>query len=595
MTAAFPDYIKGWELPVCQSPRDSKEDFEDLLNKLRRLHSKVCARNSFLESELVRISADPYGQEDFDVMPVPKECALDLNLRTSPKGAADDPRAVPRTPPQTARVEVAGNAEVRTMIDQLTQQQQNLNDRLLKVLEAPATRRSSVMPGTLGKPPSERRPSFSSDAESSNQKSKWRSNFAVSKGSTKDLTKSNSLEGQHKRKDFTSCKGVCVFLVNSTYFIGTCSVILMSYAVFIAVETELLALDPERDTSASTVIHIIYSVFFTLELFVRLGAEGSSFFLGQSALWNCMDTALVVSIVIDLVLAIWASNLSTVATAGPIMRTLRIVRVVRTMRLVRTVRHLHEFQKMAFALASSLKTLLCSTGVVFFVMFFFAVIFTQGAADNSMRATIQDLSLRYGDLPSTLYTLFLCLSNGISWDYAYEPLSLMGLGYGYCFLAYIVISLFGVLNVVTSIFVESVIRSAQHHKDVIVQDKEKEKYIAVRHMQEVFRQVDFDGSGHVTSEELEHFLGAPDLRRYMEALDVSAEDTRLLFRLLDRDGSHVIDIDEFCEGCLRLKGNARSIDMQTLIFQMKNFLSKWAEFTEFVAEGFDQLNTVRRK
>mmetsp|Transcript_156804 Transcript_156804/g.278169 ORF Transcript_156804/g.278169 Transcript_156804/m.278169 type:complete len:205 (+) Transcript_156804:2-616(+) len=199
--------------------------------------------------------------------------------------------------------------------------------------------------------------------------------------------------------------------------------------------------------------------------------------------------------------------------------------------------------------------------------------------------------MRYGGLATTIYTLFLSMSNGISWHHCYEPLAELGPFLGMAFIVYIAISLFGVLNVVTSIFVESVVRSAQHHKDVIVQDKEQEKFVVVSHMQEVFRQLDLDGSGQVTSDELEFFLNEPDLRKYMEALDVSHEDTRLLFRLLDRDGSHAVDIEEFCEGCLRLKGHARSIDVQTLIFQMRNFFYKWEGFTDFVAERLERLSS----
>lgn len=54
--------------------------------------------------------------------------------------------------------------------------------------------------------------------------------------------------------------------------------------------------------------------------------------------------------------------------------------------------------------------------------------------------------------------------------------------------------------------------------------------------------------------EMEQFLADPDLRMFVEALDISTTDTRALFRLLDRDRSGKIDIDEFCNGCMRIKG-----------------------------------------
>merc|ERR1719499_246899 len=58
----------------------------------------------------------------------------------------------------------------------------------------------------------------------------------------------------------------------------------------------------------------------------------------------------------------------------------------------------------------------------------------------------------------------------------------------------------------------------------------------------------------------------------------------MLFRLLDVDDSGVIDVDEFVSGCMRMQGDAKSIDVHTMIFQVQQFLAKWAEFTSFVED-----------
>jgi len=280
---------------------------------------------------------------------------------------------------------------------------------------------------------------------------------------------------------------------------------------------------------------------------------------------------------------------AVISSARAVVRGVRLGRVMRTVRLVRTFSHFHEFQKMSFALLSSMKTLACSLALLVFVMFFFAVWLTQSAADRKMRAEIIHLELRYGDLMSTVYTLFLSVSNGISWDFCYMPLHALNWWSASAFILYLSITLFGVLNVVTSIFVESVIRSVQHSKELIVQEKEEEKKIAILHMKEVFRQLDIDHSGQISMDEVEHFLQEPNLRKYVEALDIEATDTRMLFKLLDRDMSGNINSDEFCEGCLRLKGAARSIDVHALIFQVKAFLDKWGEFTGYVDDCFAQI------
>merc|ERR1740123_2878280 len=108
-------------------------------------------------------------------------------------------------------------------------------------------------------------------------------------------------------------------------------------------------------------------------------------------------------------------------------------------------------------------------------------------------------------------------------------------------------------------------------------------------MRQVFKHMDQDSSGEITEDEMEFFLTEPSLKSYVEALGISADNTRILFRLMDIDGSGRIDVDEFCEGCLRLQGEAKSIDVHMLLFQVRQFLMKWADFTEYVEDRFHRM------
>merc|ERR1719461_2421133 len=92
---------------------------------------------------------------------------------------------------------------------------------------------------------------------------------------------------------------------------------------------------------------------------------------------------------------------------------------------------------------------------------------------------------------------------------------------------------------------------------------------------------------------MEAFLTDPRLKVYLCALGITAESTRMLFALVDVDQSGKIDMDEFCEGCLRLQGEAKSTDVHTLIYQVRLFMFKWAEFTEFVEAKLNSLPGVQ--
>merc|ERR1711972_676074 len=99
---------------------------------------------------------------------------------------------------------------------------------------------------------------------------------------------------------------------------------------------------------------------------------------------------------------------------------------------------------------------------------------------------------------------------------------------------FISLTVFGVLNVVTSVFVESAMQSSQHHKDLLIQENMLCKNIYMQHLREVFSQIDIDGSGEVSVEEMEFFLTDPKLKVYLESMDIYPDDARTLFRLLDK-------------------------------------------------------------
>merc|ERR1712060_41369 len=66
----------------------------------------------------------------------------------------------------------------------------------------------------------------------------------------------------------------------------------------------------------------------------------------------------------------------------------------------------------------------------------------------------------------------------------------------------------------------------------------------------------------------------PDMSTLLDALDITARDSRSLFKLLDVDGSGEVDLTEFCDGCLRLKGEANSFDINCLMYESKRVVTK---------------------
>merc|ERR1711884_921640 len=132
--------------------------------------------------------------------------------------------------------------------------------------------------------------------------------------------------------------------------------------------------------------------------------------------------------------------------------------------------------------------------ILFFVVYFFGILICQGVTDYRARGEAQnnDLEQMYGSLMTTIYTLFAAISQGVDWMNIVTPLKDLHIAYSIGVVLYIALVIFGVTNVVTSVFVESAVMSAQHYRELIVQENRHQKEVAMMHLKEVFKEMDQD-------------------------------------------------------------------------------------------------------
>merc|ERR1712137_268588 len=128
--------------------------------------------------------------------------------------------------------------------------------------------------------------------------------------------------------------------------------------------------------------------------------------------------------------------------------------------------------------------------------------------------------------------------------------------------------------------------------DLLVQEKQKMRDMYLAHIRTIFTQIDEDGSGEVSIDEVEQIFEDTSMSHLLEALEITAFDARSMFKLLDRDGSGSVDIDEFCAGCLRLKGEARSFDIQCLMFESQRLISKTTGLMTHLEESISDLKSI---
>mmetsp|Transcript_77226 Transcript_77226/g.153175 ORF Transcript_77226/g.153175 Transcript_77226/m.153175 type:complete len:754 (-) Transcript_77226:35-2296(-) len=343
---------------------------------------------------------------------------------------------------------------------------------------------------------------------------------------------------------------------------------------------------PESPSQVLYILQMVFGVLFMIELLLRLGAEGREFVYGVNRRWNCFDTLLVLAFVVTFIID--QLNLPKTHGTTRVFRTVRFGRILRTVRLVRASAYAHEFRKMAFAMQHSALTLFWALLLLFFIIYVFATTFTQAATEHvhvliedglagnhtDISSEEVDLLIKYwGSLPDSLYSLYAALCGGYSWAQLVEPLDKAGWIWVILFLSYISIATFGAVNVVTSVFVESAMGSTQHFMDIKMQEALNTKRMHESHLQDLFNEVDADGSGFITLSELESLLGDPHFMVYLDTIDRKKNDAMDLFHMLDYDGSGKITKEEFCNGFLRLKGEAKSFDIHRLVMHSEEFMN----------------------
>merc|ERR1719189_483578 len=101
--------------------------------------------------------------------------------------------------------------------------------------------------------------------------------------------------------------------------------------------------------------------------------------------------------------------------------------------------------------------------------------------------------------------MYLAMSGGKNWGLVIQPLFQLSPPWPFVglFIMFISMTLFGVLNILTSVFVESAIQSTANQRDLLVQEKQRRKENYVRHIKEIFQHIDADGSGEISLPEVE--------------------------------------------------------------------------------------------
>merc|ERR1712194_487089 len=98
--------------------------------------------------------------------------------------------------------------------------------------------------------------------------------------------------------------------------------------------------------------------------------------------------------------------------------------------------------------------------------------------------------------------------------------------------------------------------------------------------------------------ELEEMFARDDVQARFKALDVNATDAWTMFKLMDKDDTNSLDVDEFMGGIMNLKGHARVLDLAASMhetrFMLKNVSRSIVAMEDNVTKFHTHLKSLHR-
>lgn len=189
------------------------------------------------------------------------------------------------------------------------------------------------------------------------------------------------------------------------------------------------------------VIEAIVCLFFSVEVLMRfLSTHGVREYLcGADAAWNWFDLFLLLLALSDLVVTILiriigSSDSSPLANLM-VLRTLRTFRLARSMRIIRTSLYFKDLRLMIGSLTGCFKPLFWVAMVLFFLIYMFAISFTEAAmthlstVESWSRDENADLVRLFGSLELSMVSLFQAMSGGDDWSVFYNAIGVAGGGW----------------------------------------------------------------------------------------------------------------------------------------------------------------------
>lgn len=307
-----------------------------------------------------------------------------------------------------------------------------------------------------------------------------------------------------------------------------------------------------------------FLAIFSLEIAAHTIIERRDYWMGSGTWWNYLDLVLIIGA--------WVDNAVRFLSMSK-LRAIRIVQAFRALRLLRSFRIFQKLRQMMASVLCSISSLAWALGFLTFVLYIFAVIILQGVGDHyqdSPSPEVPFLRQHYGSLGGTMLSLFMAISGGKDWVDLYVPLQGVSGAYAGIFVLYVAFTLFGMVNILTAIFVESANEISSIDRDLVAQQQLESDRLLVEHLRAHFEataSAAAGGAALLAREAFDAHMAEARVLGSVKTMGLDPLQVRGLYELLEGEDGGGVDVDEFVCALVRLRSGAKGIDIASLMYE----------------------------
>ncbi|CAK0903187.1 unnamed protein product, partial [Prorocentrum cordatum] len=389
--------------------------------------------------------------------------------------------------------------------------------------------------------------------------------------------------------------GLIHSFVRSVQFSFVCQSVILLNTFYVLVDTNYQIANLDKDAlPISFPVDLFFGIFYTGELTLRIYTHRYFFFIGDEASWNWFDSFLVFVTMLDL--------LGSMGGNVGYTRVFRVLKVIKVLRVVRVLQFFTDLRMMINCVLASIVSLFWCIVMIVFVMFIFAVFFTQEATrymkeDGPPTVVLADyplIRLFFGNVQTTILTLFMSVTGGEDWKRVYDVLQPVGDVTCAFYLVFIFVFLFSILNIIMSIFVEKGVKMAAPDTNNQILETRRKQAADSKELMSLFNKADADGSQTISQQEFEMCIAKAEFKDFLATRGIDIKEARTFFNMVaDTIGDRELDVGHVVRCCLGIKGFATSVDLHILRYEVREAMRMIEELHDVILTDSSSLGSPR--